>query len=533
MTDELLTREVDDAVLVRGDPDADGRTVELRLLAWGEVATTPQGRESFARGAFAGADASSVLIESERHDGAIVGVGQSIEERDDGAYLVGRVSDTTAGRDLLTLLADRVIRSASIVFRPIQSSRRPDGVIVRDRVELRRVALLPRGAYRSAGVLAVRGEVMDPMNDPVEVAPAPAVDLSPVLARLGAQDEAIARLSVQLAGGAGGTAAIHELSRFDSLGEAYMASTSDPEVRTLLTRALADQTTPDNPGIVPPGWLSDIKGIMPRKRPGIDAFGGAAALPPSGMELDWPALVPLVGDRIGVQAAEKVPVVTGKVSFGKGSKPIATYAGASDVSYQLLRRSSPAYRDAYARVMLGEYARVTDNVFVDELALMGTGVASWDAAADTTGAAFVALLFATSVEVEDATGSPADAVVAATDVFLAIAGKEKIVPSSTSTATALGNATASTLQLGVSGLRIVHDPNLAPTKFLIGNSEAARWHEDGPFPVEAEDVEKLGRNIGYWGLGATALFAPAGVVVGTMTGGVTTASRRRRAADES
>jgi HK97 family phage prohead protease len=528
MSDELLTREVTDAVLERAGTDGDGRTVDLRLLAWDEVAETPQGRESFRRGAFAGVDASTVLIESERHDGAIVGVGQSIEDRADGAYLVARVSDTTAGRDLLTLVRDRVVRSASIVFRPVRSSRRPDGVIVRELADLRRVALLPRGAYRSAGVLAVRSEVdpVDPIIDTSAVEPPASLDLSPVLSRLSSQDEAIARLSAQLAGGAGGAHAVHELSRFDSLGEAYMAATTDPEVRTLLSRVLADQTTPDNPGLVPPGWLQEIQGIAARKRPGIDAFGGPMSAPSTGMEVDWPALVPLAAPVIGVQAAEKTPVTTGKVSFGKGSVPLVTYAGASDVSYQLLRRASPSFRDAYARVLLGEYAKVTDNVFVDTLAALTANTATWDSVADTTGAAFVAMLFSESVEIETATGSPADAVVAATDVFLAIAGKEKIVPSSTSTATALGNATASTLQIGVSGLRIVHDPNLAPGKFLIGNSEAARWVEDGPFPVEAEDVEKLGRNIGYWGLGATAVFLPAGVSVGTMTGGVV---RSRRA----
>jgi HK97 family phage prohead protease len=528
MTDELLTRDGAGVVLDRAETDGDGRTVFLRLLAWDEVATTPQGRETFVRGAFADVDATTVVVESQRHDGAIVGRGQALEERADGAYLAVRVSDTVDGRDLLTLVNDQVVRSASITFRPVRSTRRRDGVIVRERADLRRVALLPRGAYSSAGVLAVRTEVqhVDPILDPLEAPAAPTVDLSPVLARLSATDDAIAALASQIAGGGSGRPAVHELSRFDSLGEAYMASTTDPEVRELLTRALADQVTTDNPGIVPPGWLTEIRGIMPRKRPCIDAFGGPAALPPSGMELDWPALVPLVGDRIGVQAAEKVEVVTGKVSFGKGSVPIATYAGASDVSYQLLRRSSPAYRDAYARVLLGEYARVTDNVFCDVLATQTANTATWDSTADTTGAAFVAMLFAESVEIEAATGSPADAVVAATDVFLAIAGKERIVPSSTSTATAIGNATASTLRIGVSGMNIVHDPNLAPGKFLIGNSEAARWHEDGPFPVEAEDVAKLGRNIGYWGLGATAVYAPAGVSVGTMTGGVVRSSRK-------
>ena len=35
---------------------------------------------------------------------------------------------------------------------------------------------------------------------------------------------------------------------------------------------------------------------------------------------------------------------------------------------------------------------------------------------------------------------------------------------------------------------------------------------DGPFLASDDDVEKLGRNVAYWSLGAGARFVPAGIV---------------------
>jgi hypothetical protein len=76
-----------------------------------------------------------------------------------------------------------------------------------------------------------------------------------------------------------------------------------------------------------------------------------------------------------------------------------------------------------------------------------------------------------------------------------------------------GTSQASTLRVNVSGLDIVNDRSLAPGTLLVGSSEAAAWREDGPFPIEADDVPKLGRDVGIWGMGATTVQVPAGLVL--------------------
>ena len=105
----------------------------------------------------------------------------------------------------------------------------------------------------------------------------------------------------------------------------------------LLKRALLDQVTTDNAVLVRPAYVADAVGIVNNGRPTIEAFGGAKSLPDSGMDLQWPELVPLAGRAIAVQAAQKTEVVSRVIKFTQKSSALATYAGASDISIQLLQ----------------------------------------------------------------------------------------------------------------------------------------------------------------------------------------------------
>jgi phage head maturation protease len=161
MTDQLeLFRPSLDGVLELRDDQADARTIRLRIVPWGVVAQTPQGPEAFARGAFDGVDPSRVTIEAGAHGGPLVGRGLTLDQADDAAYLDARIARTSAGDELLELARDGVLRDVSVVFAPVPggSRRRRDGATERTRVDLRRVAVLERGAYRGAEVLAVRTE---------------------------------------------------------------------------------------------------------------------------------------------------------------------------------------------------------------------------------------------------------------------------------------------------------------------------------------------------------------------------------------
>ena len=269
-----------------------------------------------------------------------------------------------------------------------------------------------------------------------------------------------------------------------------------------------DQITTNNPGVLGGGnVLSQIKGIITRSRPGVEAFG-REALGGSGMTVDYPYFNGTLSTLVGEQLTQKAEITSARVDLLKGTAPIRTFAGGSDISYQLLRRSDPAYLEAYLRIMFAAYAVVTDAAFVNaiEALTLPLVVLNW---ATATPAQIQAALANASVQVQTATGSPGEFGLAAPDVFGAILGANMVL--NAQNALVSGNA-ASTLTPTASGLRIYADPAVNAGNLIVSNGDAASWHEDGPYQVDEEDVAKLGRNVAVWGMGATTVYVTAGII---------------------
>jgi hypothetical protein len=292
------------------------------------------------------------------------------------------------------------------------------------------------------------------------------------------------------------------------MGE-YSAAAFRGEV---INRAAPDQVTSANPGVSAPQWMSDVKNIVGFGRPGITAVGVQSA-GATGLDYAWPYFDGNLSAIVAAQSAEKATLNTVLISIKKGTASLTTYGAYSDISYQLLQRSQPSYLEAHNRIMLASYATITDNVFVDALVAGGTASAvDYDLAADTTGALFRAAVFAASGEVETATGSPASVVLVSSTVFNKAGGWSDLTPQPYGTFNVGGTATASTLNVSVSGLRVVHDRNLAAGSIIVTNGQAAAWIEDGPMFATAETPSKLGRDVAIYGFGTTAIFNAAGVV---------------------
>ena len=471
--------------------------------------------------------------------GPLVGRVDDVEARLDGLY--GRVvlADVPAATELRAL-ARTVGATFSVEF---TDTAPPAEVMVRTNAVLEGLAVLTlphRGAYAEAVVTEVRAAPTDPDPDEDDDeeegqgdGPGPGEgDLDGGLVEGGpppAARAAIRREVARIMGRGMARPMAHPLARYAGPFEFYeaaRASSSDElpllfrdaylahRDRVSMARAFVDQVTTDNAALVQPGWLNEIFGILDTGRPVINAIG-TRPLPPNGMEVDWPYFDGDLHALVGEQTAEKGDVLSVKVSFKKASTPIKTYAGGSDISWQLIRRSQPAYRDAYLRILNLAYGVVTDNVVGDLLpAVPGHQTVTYDvAAADPDGAALKAAIFEASSKVQVATGSPATWVLAATDVFLAFGGMPSMVASPYGTQNVPGTATASTLDVNISGLKVTHAPDLAAGTAIVSNSQACAWMEDGPFVVAAPVIPKLGEDVAVWGMGAFAAFIPAGIVL--------------------
>jgi HK97 family phage prohead protease len=516
----LRTATYDATITARGAAE---RVIEVRAVPWDVISETPDGREMFARGAFEGAEPERVTLEAIGPHGAdpgvrLVGRATRLDDRDDGLYATFAVSRTRDGDELLELARDGVYRGASVVFTPITDRAADGGVTVRTRAELARVGIVERAAYAGAEVLAVRSEDAPPMTDeqaaPVAatatIAADPGVRVAPDTAAL---DELRADLIGRMASlEAVGSRARgpHMMARWSGFGEYLKDAAGDPEAAVLLARALVDQKAATNPGVMAPSFVSDVKGIVDASRPAIEATGGPAALGASGMTLNWPYFAGDLGALVGKQSAEKTEITSVVVNLLAGQAAIETFAGGSDISYQLIKRSAPAYLEAYGRIMLAGWALTTEKEYETDLNAGATGTLTGDISTD---AATRETFFAGSAKVRSATGAPASAVLVASDVFAALGAV--LTPASYGTSNITGTAQASTLQVNVSGLAVIEAPYLPAGVAIFTNDRAAQWHEDGPFVATAEDVAKLGQNRAYWSMGATGIYIPAGLVKAT------------------
>lgn len=333
----------------------------------------------------------------------------------------------------------------------------------------------------------------------------------------------IAELAAQVAEQIKASAAtgVHPLARFSSADAFYAAFQSADEptrVAMSVEFALVDQITANNPGVLPPGWRTEIKANLDKRRPAIMATGGPIGLPDTGMDANWPYFDGDLDTLIEQQITEKTELHSARIDIKKGTAPIKSAGVASDISYQLLMRSAPSYLAAHNSICEAAWARYTEAVF--ELAIYEAGTYVGALPVDLTNAAgagaFRALLFSASAAVEDSTGAPADVVLASSDVWEALGGNVNLVPATSSPGTpnGAGTADAKTLTVEVSNLVVTRAPFLPDGTLVVTNGAAVRFPEQGPMVATEEDVAKLGRNVAVWGMYEDAeVYFPAGIRV--------------------
>jgi hypothetical protein len=543
MTRHTITRA--GTVTARGD----GHTLDAVLVPWNVTATvSDDGRtmytEEWTPGSLTPAPivaayAGHTVGPNGPQQGPLIGRVFPIGDGPDGYRATIELADTPTARDVYALasLVGADISIEADVEQP--PDWRPGQKITRTAARpsvLTGVAIITlpnRGAYPGAMVTAARsnptGANMDndqtqnaggagtdtntPPAPPAGNLPPPAPTDAPVTVARAEIDEmvrqAITRVRLpQL------PEAAHPLARFRTLVECADAAYTDREISRSVARAWVDQVTGNNAGVITPGWLNEVFGIVDLSRPLIAAIG-TRPLPDGGMDVDWPYFDGDLSQLVAEQVTQKTEIQSVRVDLKKGSAPIKTYAGGSDISYQLIRRSTPSYRDAYLRIMNAAYALRTDYAASAGLwAVADSPAAGWvdydPAASDPDLKILRAAVFAASVQVEAATGQPASVVLAATDEYVRIGGA--LNPAAYPVQNVSGTSNASQLNVNLSGLNVAHARYLPAGSLVVTNGLAAKWSEDGPMVITAVDVPKLGEDTAIWGMGALEITNPAGLV---------------------
>lgn len=160
----------------------DGRTVDVRIVPYGETADVSDGgpmyREQWMPGVFAHQTnaANRVLANFEHQTGiaGVVGHGLALREEPDGFHGSFRLHDTSDGDKTLMLVREGVLGGVSLEAVPVRSVRTAAGIVQRVKAHLKAVALCRTPAFTGAQVLAVRHEpdtIFDECLLPVDMDP--------------------------------------------------------------------------------------------------------------------------------------------------------------------------------------------------------------------------------------------------------------------------------------------------------------------------------------------------------------------------
>jgi len=164
----------------------DGRTVDVRIVPFGEKATAVDGLGGVPRGVpyeeewmpdvFGKQEnaANRILLNFEHEEGlrGIVGHGIALRQAADGYHGSFRLHEGADGEKARYLVEQKVLGGVSLEALPLKSVRTAAGVVQRVRAHLDKVSLCRTPAFKSSVVLALREEtVFDEELLPVEIDP--------------------------------------------------------------------------------------------------------------------------------------------------------------------------------------------------------------------------------------------------------------------------------------------------------------------------------------------------------------------------
>lgn len=465
-------------------------------------------------------------VVNEHDDDAVIGRLDAPFESDDTAMRgTARVFNTTRGNDALVEVGENVKTGFSIraAFDEADVTEGADGILNVGRWTALHLGVVRRPAFtESAGLTLAASHQKEGSTvkctkcQKVHEAGVTECVVSAEFTALPTLDELAAAVSLKMK--EAGEKGVHPLARFGTFSAfltEFQAADEDKRKELQAAFALVDQVTGDNAGVMPPGWRTDIKMNLDDRRPAVKLTGGSIGLPDAGMDASWPYFDGDLDGIIARQLEEKTELNSVKISIKKATESIKTAGVVSDISYQLLMRSSPSYLAAYQTICNAAWARYTEAVYEAALLARGTRLGALPADLTTTAGlkTFKGLLFAASSSVRNATGRPATGALVSTDVFTALGNNPDLPNPAYGTQNASGTTDASTLRINVNGLEVEEAPFFPAGTMLLTNDDAAKFPEQGPMVATEEDVAKLGRNVAVWGMYEDAeVYFPAGVV---------------------
>lgn len=519
----LVTRAAAGSLLTRAENGE--RIVEGIGAPWGETIEFAGQLERFERGCFdaaSGVGAAFYGIHSHLTGGLPVGLVVASENRDEGQWFQVRISETPAGDELLTLLRDNVITGLSVCMRLI-STRLDGDVTVYTESELIELSGVPRPAYKTARVSAVRTEdrPAPPTPEGNTVDPQELARLQAALAELRTRsDEQQRQISVLTdRGGTGGSQPVP--AKYRSLGAVVKAlapakgqarTVADEELSELHraydeameTRAYTGATTTELGSTLKPAWIErDIKLITENRR--IFELFSSDRLPSEGMSVEYPKFNSKTGD-VEKQAAEGEDLTYIEIDLTTASAGVETFGAYSQLTRQTIERASVPFLNKTLQVQKISYGKVTNTAVRTVLTgFAGTNTDTLPFADRGKAAAWEerVLQAASDFERNSVTGEPDVWIMGLTHfrqaALLTDSTGRPIFSVNGDSVNSIGSVDLRKLRLNIGGMPVFLDPGLTGTSSYIVSKDAITTLESGPFSLTDENIVNLSKAFSLYG----------------------------------
>jgi HK97 family phage prohead protease/HK97 family phage major capsid protein len=486
------------------------RSLELRLENLEERTITglavPYGQdaniggsyvERFAPGAIDSVEDVKLFYGHETPIGVVV-AGRDTE----GGYeITAKVSETSLGNDVLTLMRDGALNKFSVGFIPV-SQEQEGSTITRTKVSLKEVSVVPFPAYAGASITEVREE--SPSEPEIITESESELENNIELDVRSVQDE-VAELRREIATIATPTTVAAPVASYRNAGEYAKALIAREDEAVALFRAAT--TTADTVAL--PAFIGQINDLIENNRPALNAFS-SAALPASGMTVEY-AHVSSNTLAVGVQDPENEALSFGNIAIDTVSAPVVTYGGYTSMSKQVVERSTVNFVDTAIRALAIQYAKATNAKVISTLAGLDMTGKVFDADGGTA-ASLIEGIANGSAYIYNATGLNPEFILCSADAYVTmmkVVGSDgrPVVNVDGNGVNNIGSANVPGLRGSLLGLPVIVDLQLSTGQVFLANSAALQTLESAGAPVRLQDgdISTLTDSISVYGYIATTV----------------------------
>jgi HK97 family phage prohead protease len=460
--------------------------------------------ERFAPGAIDSVEDVKLFYGHETPIG-VVTVGR---ETDGGYEITAKVSETTLGNDVLTLMRDGALNKFSVGFVPV--SQEQDGsTITRTKVSLKEVSVVPFPAYAGASITEVREET--PSEPETLKESESELENNIELDVRSVQDEVAELRRVVESSVAPVAPSAPEYMKYRSFGEYAQAFAKGDAAAIELARAAS--TSADT--YAAPGYIGYINKLIDANRPSWNVWS-TSVLPATGMTVEYAAITANTL-AVGVQDPENEALSFGNLTIDSISTAVTTYGGYTTVSKQALLRGSVDYAGIAFDALAVAYANATNTAAKAKIAALDFTGKVMDLDGGTATSVIEGLIDGVKY-IKANSGLNAEFILcgpAAYKYFMKIAdtaGRPIVNVNSDGSntfATANNDLTGS-----IWGIPVVVDPTLGDTLAYLANSRALLTMESNGSGTRltAQDVSTLTDTLSLYGFAAIAVPFVAAIV---------------------